>query len=57
MAQDIDKIRDFVLHFEKGLTTRRLYAPHMAPYKDSFAKILEKCQAALAELRQLRGLA
>jgi len=48
-SRPVEKIRDFVLILEKCLTTRRLYAPHMAPYKDASAKLFEKCREAVGE--------
>jgi hypothetical protein len=44
-----DAVRDFVLYIEKCLITRRLYATHMAPYREASEKLLEKAGAAAAE--------
>lgn len=48
MAEPTDASRDFVLQLEKALTTRRLYAPHMAPYREASERLLEKARAAAA---------
>jgi hypothetical protein len=44
-----DAVREFVVYIEKCLTTRRLYAVHMAPYREAGEKLLEKCAAAVGE--------
>lgn len=49
MAESHEAVRDFALYVEKSLTTRRLYAPHMAPYREAGEKLLEKCRAAAGE--------
>ena len=49
MADAVDPIREFVLVIEKTLITRRLYAPHMAPFKEANGRVYEKCRAAVGD--------
>jgi hypothetical protein len=39
--------RDFLAQVEKTLTTRRLYAAHMAPYRDAFQRLATKLETVL----------
>ncbi|HET8645963.1 MAG TPA: hypothetical protein VFO85_10760 [Vicinamibacteria bacterium] len=44
-----EPVREFLLHVEKTITTRRLYAAHMATYKEAAERLVDKCRAAVGE--------
>ena len=43
-----ERARDLALRIEKTLASRRLYAPHMSPYKEAMAKFQQGAAEALA---------
>jgi hypothetical protein len=49
MPEQAHPVRDFLLYLEKTLKTRRLYAPHMAPYREASVTLFDKFQAAAGD--------
>jgi hypothetical protein len=49
MEESTRVIKDFLMTFDKTLTIRRLYAPHMAPYQEAGRNLLEKFQQAAGD--------
>jgi len=47
VAQAAGPIPEFVHQLETSLRTRRLYAPHMAPYHEAAQRLLERFRAAV----------
>ena len=46
-ATEAEAVRDFVLHFDRALTVRRMYSPHAGPYQEAMALLQRKLAAAL----------
>lgn len=53
MASHLDEslhpVREFLLQVEKTLTTRKLYEPHMAPYREASQRLLDRFTEAAGD--------